>query len=215
MPGQPDSHPASLRFFFPVLKGIAGLLFCLLTAPIRPRERKNVPRTGALLVFSNHLSNTDPIVVQYSCPRLINFMARKELFEMRFLGPFIKWFRAFPVKQSSADKGAIRTALEHLKAGHAVGVFPEGQLSPDGKLIELLPGSALLVRMSGAPCICVGIQDSNKLMPDPQVVPKPSFTSIKATWGTVMNFDRSTTQEEIMDWIRSELLRLSGQPNVT
>jgi 1-acyl-sn-glycerol-3-phosphate acyltransferase len=180
-------------------------------APIRVLGRRNVPQSGSLLILANHLSNTDPVLVQYSSPRLIHFMARRELFQMGALGRFVAWFKAFPVKQSSADKGAIRTAVELLKAGRTVCVFPEGQLSPDGNLIPLLPGAALVVRMSGAPCVCVGIRGSNRVMPDPSVVPRWAFSRVTLTWGQPRAFPHDASAEEILGWIDGELRQLSGQ----
>lgn len=204
-------HPISLRILFPFVKAFATLVFWLFAAPIRTLGRGRLPKSGALLVISNHISNTDPIVVQYACPRLVHFLARKELFNMGPLGWFIKWWRAVPIKQSSADKGAIKKAVELLREGRVVGIFPEGQLSPDGKLIELFEGTALIVRMAEATCVCVGLQGSNKLMPHPKVTPRWAFATIRANWGAPRKFTKQSTAIEIMDWIEAELRTLSGQ----
>lgn len=133
---------------------------------------------------------------------------------MGLLGKFVTWWRGIPIKQSSADKGAIKKAIEVLKSGAVVGIFPEGQLSPDGKLIELFEGTALIIRMAQCPCMCVGLQGSNKLMPHPSVIPRWSFRRIEARWGQPRSFSKDSTTEEIMSWIESELLTLSDQsPN--
>ncbi|MBS1724129.1 MAG: 1-acyl-sn-glycerol-3-phosphate acyltransferase [Armatimonadetes bacterium] len=170
-----------------------------------------MPRKGALLVISNHISNTDPVAVQFACPRILHFLARKELFEMKGIGFFLRWFRSVPIKQSSADRGAIRTAVELLKEGRPVCIFPEGQLSPDGRLVEVLPGAALIVRMSEAPCICVGIKNTNKMMPDPKTTPQWAFAVVRARWGEVRKFSKDVDPSEVVNWIESELKRLSGQ----
>ncbi|MBS1715609.1 MAG: 1-acyl-sn-glycerol-3-phosphate acyltransferase [Armatimonadetes bacterium] len=211
MSNEDDRHSLGLRIAFPFLKIVAWSLFAFFAAPIRVKGAKNVPRTGPLLVFSNHVSNSDPVLVQYASPRLLHFMARRELFTMGLMGRFIRWFKAFPVTQSSADKGAIRRALDLVGSGHAVGVFPEGQLSPDGRLIELLPGAALLVRKTGAPCVCVGIRGVEKMMPYPTATPRWAFTTVTAHWGEPRSFGPDAKAEDILDWIGSELRRLSGQ----
>ena len=130
---------------------------------------------------------------------------------MGLLGNFLRWWRTVPIKQSSADRGAIKKAIELLKAGEAVGIFPEGQLSPDGKLLDLFAGTALIVRLAETPCVCVGLRGTNKVMPHPSVIPRWAFTTVRAHWGEVRTFTKDTEQEEIMDWIESELRRLSGQ----
>ena len=206
-----DRHPPLVGVLFPILRVVAFFVFLFFAAPLRILQKRNVRRSGPLLVISNHLSNTDPVVVQYSCPRLIHFLARKELFSMGGLGKFVRLWGAVPIKQSSADKGAIKRSIELLKAGECVGIFPEGQLSPDGRLLELFDGTALIVRLSGAPCVCVGLQGTNRVMPHPRVVPTWAFSRITATWGEVKEFSRESTTEEIMGWIESELKRLSHQ----
>lgn len=206
-----DPHPASVRVCLPVLKTLVWLLFSFFFAPIRVRGLRNVPRSGPLLIISNHISNTDPVVVHFASPRLVHFLARRDLTEMGLVGKFVRWFRIIPIKQSSADKGAIRSAVETLKDGRCVCIFPEGQLSPDGKLIEMLPGTALIVRMAGVPCICVGLQGSNRMMPHPSVVPRWAFAWVTAHWGQPRTFSSDASVEEIMGWAESELLALSGQ----
>lgn len=204
-----ESHPRSLKLLFPILKAIAFLIFHFFAAPIRTRGRANVPKRGALLVISNHLSNCDPVVVQYACPRLVHFLARKELFEMPGVKKFTQWFRAVPIKQSSPDKGALKKAIEYLSVDEAVAIFPEGQLSPTGELLELFEGTALIVRKSQATCICVGIRGSNNFMPHPTARPRWSFKAIRVAWGVPRKFHQEATTEEIMSWIENELRSLT------
>lgn len=202
-------HPLSLKLCYPFLRLVVRGLFGWYRAKIRAHDRQNVPQEGSLLIFSNHISNTDPIVVQMACPRLVNFMARRPLFSMKVIGPLVKWFRAFPVTQSSADKEAIKTALALLEAEKAVVVFPEGQLSPDGNLIRILPGAALLAKRSGAGCICVGLKNSNKVMPYPETKLQKANCTITANWGELRSFTKDDDAQAILDWIASELRRLT------
>lgn len=186
-------------------------LFLLFGSPMRRRRANLVPSDGPLLIFANHISNCDPVLLQWSCPRLVNFMARREIFSMGLLGKFVSWWRAFPVTQSSADKEAIRTALKLIGAGHAVVVFPEGQLSPTGELIELLPGASLLARKTGVRCICVGLTGTNVIVPYPETRPRWAGVPLVATWGEPRTFEPKADPETVMGWIREELLRLTGQ----
>lgn len=210
----PDpEHTVGLRMLYPLLRTLFWLIFACFGAFMRRIGTKNVPKKGALLVFANHMSNTDPVLVQVASPRLLNFMARRELFDWPVLGPFLKWFRAFPVSQESSDKEALRTGIDLLERGHAVMMFPEGKLSPDGNLIEIRPGATLLLRRTGVPCICVGLKNTNRLMPHPLMKPKwAGFVWLTARWGTVRQFGPDATSEEMLAWIESELRRLSDQP---
>ncbi len=205
-------HPLSLRILYPALRTLAWGLLGLFGAPMRRIGAKKVPHKGPLLILSNHISNSDPVLVQYATPRLIHFMARRELFDWRILGPFLKWWRAFPVTQSSADTQAIRNAIDLLRRGKAVGIFPEGQLSPTGKLIDILPGAHLIVRNQPITCICLGITGTHRFMPYPEVRPRWAGTVLTARWGEPRTFDSSVSRKEFLSWVEEELRRLTNQP---
>lgn len=206
-------HSTALRLTLPLLKGLAWLTFACCGAPMRAWNRRRVPKRGGLLVFANHISNTDPVLVQWACPRPVNFMSRRDMFEMKVIGPLIKWFRAFPVTQSSADKQALRTAIALLEAGQAVMMFPEGKLSESGNLQPIMPGATLLVRKTGVPCICLGITGTDKVMPFAKTSLRwAGGTTLQARWGEPKAFGKDARPEEILEWIESELRTLSDQP---
>src|SRR5579862_9660938 len=160
LPAKP--YPAWNRYVvMPVCKTLCRILFWLL-GPIKSIGAYRVPKKGPVLILSNHLADVDPIVVQVACHRAVHFMAKSELFEMRLIGRIIRWFQAFPVKRGEPDRAAMRHAIDLLKMGEAVCVFPEGQLSEDGELQELKPGIALIVRQAADPSlsvICCGVRN--------------------------------------------------------
>lgn len=211
MPSPPEPHPLAARILFPVLRGVVWMLLLVFGAPMFARGRRNVPRRGPLLILANHCSNSDPVIVQWACPRLAHFMARTQLFDMPRIGDFMRWWKAFPVLQSSADTGALKTALQLLEEGRCVVVFPEGQLSPDGSLIELLPGVALIARKSGAPVVCCGLRGTEKVMPNPDTRLRWSGHRIVARFGRPRTFDREAETEEVLGWATEDLRRLSRQ----
>jgi 1-acyl-sn-glycerol-3-phosphate acyltransferase len=123
-----------------------------------------VPRTGPVLLVSNHQSHLDPVLVGLACPRQLKYLARVGL----FFFPFNLWIRslgAVPIDRERGAIGGIRTTLELLKKGEAVVVFPEGSRTPDGKLHPLLPGFCLLARRSGATIVPVAIDGAFKALP--------------------------------------------------
>lgn len=204
-------HPKWMRWLgIPLLKLAFGLLFLLL-GPLRVRGKYRVPRSGGLLILANHRADVDPIVVQLACPRAIHFMAKSELFEMKVVGPLLRFYKAFPVRRGEPDKGAIRHCVELLKAGEAVCVFPEGELSEQAELLPLKPGVALIVRMSGAPVICIGLKGTNRVMPYGTTIPRPSFRRIDCEWGELRTFERADGAEAILSWAEGQLRMLTGQ----
>ena len=113
----------------------------------------------------NHLSMLDPILVGAVIPRPICFMAKEELFRYPVLGRILRWVHAFPVRRGEPDREAIQYALRRLREGQVVGIFPEGTRSPDGRLLELQGGTALLALKSGAPILPVAITGTQRAMP--------------------------------------------------
>lgn len=136
-------------------------------------------------------------------------MAKSELWDMKGVRTVLKWIKAFPVKRGEPDKSAIKHAVDMLKAGECVGVFPEGQLTESGDLQELKPGIALIVRMSGVPVICCGLRNTDKIVPYGTIIPRPSLKQVVAEWGEPKTFERKADTDEIMSWVESELKRLA------
>lgn len=207
----PDKHSWLLKVLYPAIWTVVWLLLQVF-GPTRVRGRGRVPRHGALLILSNHQADLDPVLVQIATPRLVHFMAKSELFSMPVLGRAIRWFRAFPVHRGAPDRQAIRHAVELLRAGEAVAIFPEGQLSETGDLLPVLPGAALIAKMGEATAICVGIRGTRRAMPYGSVVPRPAFSWIEAIWGEPRRFGKGDDVDAIAAWIQTELSRLTGLP---
>ena len=146
-----------------------------------------LPTKGGLLLIANHISDLDPILVQWASPRPVHFMAKQSLFEIRGLGPLMRVFQAFPVVPHSADRKAIRRAIDLLRAGECVGIFPEGQLSIDGNLQPLNPGYELIARQSQA-AIAVGhISGAEFILPYGTTRPVRKKAPIRVRWRLAEN----------------------------
>ena len=208
----PGPMPAYHRYIrLPLGKALGWLLFTVL-GPTYTKHRSRIPKKGGLLVLSNHQADVDPILVQIACGRPIHFMAKEELFEMPVIGRWIVKLNAFPVKRGEPDRWAIKRAVALLKAGEVVCVFPEGELSQSGEILPLKEGVALLVRMSGARAICVGLKNTRRLMPYGSLIPRPAFRLISARWSEAREFDKKSENEEIMAWAKEQLVQLTGYP---
>lgn len=202
--------PLFERLGLPFWKFVAWLLLTIL-GPFVVRGKYRVPGEGGLLIISNHIADIDPAAVQAACPRTVYFMAKSELFEMKVLGKAIRWFRAFPVKRGEPDLSALKRAVAYLKAGQAVCVFPEGELSETGEILPLKAGVALIARMAGANVICVGIRNTNRVLPYGSLVPRPSFRAVTVEWGEARHFGKETEAEDFLAWAQSQLRELADQ----
>src|SRR6266496_1522060 len=140
----------------------AKLLFgCV--AHIRVLRRENAEGTGGFLLASNHISHFDPVIISSVVHRKIDWMAMAEFFPLPIVGLFLRAVDAFPAARDRADRKTIRTAIERLKNGRIVGVFPEGGIRDGARsLLEgapLRPGASTLAHIAGAPilpCVIVG-----------------------------------------------------------
>ncbi|MCC6444738.1 MAG: 1-acyl-sn-glycerol-3-phosphate acyltransferase [Armatimonadetes bacterium] len=154
---------------------------------IRAEGREHVPATGGVLFTPNHISDSDPLAVFWACPRPAWFMAKEELFSIPALGPFIRLFRAFPVKRDSADRTALRRAEEILGAGECLVVFPEGRISETGAIQPIQPGVALIALRTGVPVVPVAVRGTNRVLPYGRLLPRRGGR-VTVTFGTPLSF---------------------------
>lgn len=142
---------------YAVAKTIFRALFRFLFR-VRVTGAENLPSEGPVVLCSNHISWWDPPNVGCAVTRKVHFMAKEELFQIPILGFLITRMGAFPVRRGTADRTAIRRALEVLRQGGVLGLFPEGTRSRTGRLRPAEPGAALIAIRSGAPVLPVAIE---------------------------------------------------------
>lgn len=112
---------------------------------------------GAKIVAANHPSTTDPFFVASLVGKQSFIMINNVLFQVPILGAYLRASGHIPVKPGCGQE-SIDAALAHLKAGHTVIIFPEGEISPfEGGFNQSRTGIARLALASGAPIIPVGI----------------------------------------------------------
>jgi len=128
---------------------------------------EHINRTGGFLLASNHISHFDPPIISSVARRKIDWMAMAEFFPIPWLGHFLRAVDAFPAARDRADRKTIRSAIERLKDGRIVGVFPEGGIRDGaGSLLggaPLRPGASTLAHMAGVPIVPCVILGSDRL----------------------------------------------------
>ena len=129
----------------------------------------NVPKQGAFIIASNHLSWMDVPLVPSYLKRKVVYMAKEELFYGK-AGWIIRLFGAFPVKRGEADRQSLRAADTRLKAGKIFMIFPEGTRSKIQQLGQGHVGLGMIALRAGVPVVPVAIWGSEytfkKLRPD-------------------------------------------------
>jgi glycerol-3-phosphate dehydrogenase (NAD(P)+) len=122
--------------------------------------REHLPRSGPLLLASNHRSFLDPFVIGTLVRRPVYYMAKRELFEKRLQAWLLNGLGAFPVDRGAGDSDAIDTARAILARGDCVVVFPEGTRVRSGPLGEPRRGVGRLALQTGAPVAPVAVMGS-------------------------------------------------------
>jgi 1-acyl-sn-glycerol-3-phosphate acyltransferase len=128
-----------------------------------------VPREGALIIASNHVSNADGVLVgAWLTPRLgrrIHWLGKREITEWPVIGWIARTGSIHPVDRDNADIEVFRLMIRILEAGNAVVVFPEGTRSPSGALQPAKDGVAMLALKTNARILPVGVIDTDKFWP--------------------------------------------------
>lgn len=124
------------------------------------RGTENIPRTGPMIAISNHISYIDPLIFAhflYGNGRAVRFLGKASLFRIPIVGWVLRHGEQVPVEREI--KGSAAAALPHaiafLKAGHCLGVYPEGTLTRDQNLwpMQAKTGLARLAVITKVPII--------------------------------------------------------------
>lgn len=162
--------------FYSFAKSILSVIFKIMFR-IEVIGVENVPAEGKIIICSNHVSMLDPITVAISVPRRIYFMAKKELFENKFLGSLLRTLGAFPVDREGADLAAIRNSLKILKHEDALGLFPEGTRNREENIDNAKSGIAMISIKGKAPIIPIYVDTQYKLFRKTKVIIGEGITS--------------------------------------
>jgi 1-acyl-sn-glycerol-3-phosphate acyltransferase len=190
----------------------------------RPRVigRRNVPKTGAVILASNHLSFIDSVVIPVAAPRRIQFLAKSHYFEGRGFSGWVKRSFFVAIGAVGVRRGAGRDAQDALEisrglleSGNAFALYPEGTRSRDGRLYRGRTGVAWLALTTGAPVVPVGLIGTERLQP--VGAKTPSFARVTVAFGKpidVSSFgpaDSGKARRLATDAIMAEIQRLTGQ----
>ncbi len=154
-----------------VVRGVLWLLTHTIYR-VRIAGRENIPGTGGVLLVANHLSVFDALLVMASATRTVRFLMKKEDYDRPLVKPFARLLRVFPISSRLGPREMLRSlreASQAIRAGQAVGIFAEGQMTRIGQLLPFRRGFELIMKDLDAPIIPV---------------------SLDRLWGSLFSFER-------------------------
>jgi len=130
---------------------------------VRVEGKENMPK-GACVIMGNHRAWLDPFLIAFCArDREIRFMGKKELWGNKLFAWVAKQVRGVPVDRGNADMASIRMSMTVLKAGHTLGIFPEGTRTKGDGMMPLQGGAALLALRSKCDVVPVYIDGDYRL----------------------------------------------------
>ncbi|MBV8151213.1 MAG: 1-acyl-sn-glycerol-3-phosphate acyltransferase [Candidatus Eremiobacteraeota bacterium] len=164
--------------------------------------REHVPREGGLIVACNHISYVDPVALGCAFPRPISYMAKVELFRIPVFGRLLAALDAYPVDRGKGDVAAIRASVRELRAGKAIGIFPEGTRNLAGDA-QVHTGVALLASLADAPVVPAFVRGGDRAR---------RLGKLKVAFGEPLRMGNRTggkaSREELEKWTAQVMARV-------
>lgn len=185
---------SSLRIVQTAFKGVAFISGVKLTV----LGEENIPENQAVLYVGNHRSQFDIVLNYMRCPGLTGFVAKKELEKIPLLANWMRYLYCLFLDRDNIKEGlkTILTAIDHVKNGISIMIFPEGTRNKNESELDLLPfheGSFKIATKSGCPIVPVAISNSSALFEEhfPRIKP----ASVVIEYGTPI-YPKELSREE-------------------
>jgi 1-acyl-sn-glycerol-3-phosphate acyltransferase len=140
--------------------------FRLLGQRIDLQGTEHVPRRGGVLLAVNHVGYVDFVyggLAANPSGRKVRFMAKRELFDHRYTGPLMRSLHHINVDRGEG-LGSYHTAVQYLRDGEAVGIFPEATISRAMELKEFKTGAVRIAAEAGVPLVPVVLWGTQRMM---------------------------------------------------
>jgi 1-acyl-sn-glycerol-3-phosphate acyltransferase len=140
--------------------------FRVLGQRIRISGDHHVPRRGGVLLAVNHIGYVDFVyggLAANPSGRKVRFMAKRELFDHRWTGPLMRSLHHIEVDRAEGE-ASMRTAVDYLKDGEAVGIFPEATISRALELKGFKTGAVRIAAEAGVPLVPVILWGTQRMM---------------------------------------------------
>lgn len=151
------------RSFYQVIRALV-VSICRTYCRMTVTGQENIPTTGSFILAPVHRSYIDTPIASGCTRRRMRFMGKDTMWKHQPLNWMLSTLGAFPVTRGSADREAIVRAIQVLKSGEPLVLFPEGERKSGPTVQPLMDGAAYVACKAGVPIIPVGIGGSERVM---------------------------------------------------
>jgi 1-acyl-sn-glycerol-3-phosphate acyltransferase len=187
---------------------------------------EHLPPTGPVILAANHVSFADEVFTPLAAQRQIHYFAKAEYFTApglrgKAMATFFETMGHVPVARGDTRMAAavIDIGVEVLEQGRALGIYPEGTRSPDGRLYRFRTGVSRVALRSGAPVVPVGLVGTREVQPPGSH--RWHRAPVEVHFGAPLYFGDRAAEErsarvlrEIAETVRLAVQQLSGQEYV-
>jgi len=171
---------------------------------------EHLPDEGPFILAANHVSHLDPWFLGRFVKRPVNWMATRLYYDRPF---WRRWFYqvcgTIPVDMGRLDHSSARKALQVLRGGGVIGIFPEGERSWTGEIQEGNPGVAFLAARAGVPMIPAAVYGACESLPRGAPFPRPG--RIRVRFGPPMEVSAEAGQRRDKAWFEEVTRDLMGR----
>lgn len=185
---------------------------------------ENIPKNVKFIIVANHESYIDPVIIKAIFDKYVNkivfYLTKKEAYNNPLKRLFFNTVGTIPVDREKGDKFVLELAINKLKEGDIVGLFPEGTRSRDGKLHRGKTGAVRIALAAKCPILPIGINNTYELWPPHKKLPrrrKEVIINIGKPISLEKYYDKALTREllrEITDDLMLKIAKLSNQEYV-
>lgn len=157
---------ASLKVSRALLRALMRLLFRYEVV-----GAEKLPKSGPVVLIANHACFIDPIFMACSTNRYVQFLMYSTFYHS-WARPLFRFLCTIPIDENDYV-GALKSGMRALRDGVCLGVFPEGAVSYDGKLLPMKGGALLLAQRASAPVVALTITGNHAVLPRGAWFPRP------------------------------------------
>lgn len=201
-------------FFYRAQRGWARGLYALCGIDLEVQGAENMDPGGAYVIVANHASYMDIPALFGALPKLPQFMAKRELARIPFLGAALRSGRHILIERGnrSSARGSLDKAADALRSGAAILIFPEGTRSTADAVGPFKTGAFRLAKLGQVRILPVGIQGTRRVLPKHGRTIQAGRVRVRVGVPIELADVETTPLNELSERVRGLLSELSGLP---